>query len=164
MSRCRAPPSTSNGVSSIAIGSKRLGSATTRMRLVSMTPHVRTSVNRSPTRTALLSVFHQHLMGSDSTGRRACAFPRSCAAAGSASHAAHVSARTLALTRAREALLLMIGANDSQGYSNKLPEVVLEGSMHDTTGPRRTLRVDTDRRCAPAAACHQPGLLRVAER
>src|SRR5690242_12587829 len=42
-------------------------SGTTFTRAVSTTPHVSVSVNRSPTITVLLSVFHQHRIGSAST-------------------------------------------------------------------------------------------------
>src|SRR6185503_19615378 len=48
------------------------------MLVVSITPHVSTSVNRSPTRIAPRSAFHQQRIGSDSTSpgrgaRLACA-------------------------------------------------------------------------------------------
>src|SRR5262245_2151457 len=64
MSSCRDPPTTSNGSSWSAPGSSWSIFGTTVVPRVSMTPHVRVSVNCSPTSTALLSVFHQHLIGS----------------------------------------------------------------------------------------------------
>src|SRR5215470_15558804 len=59
MSSWRVPSNTSNGVSSIAVGSISARLGTTFMRSVSMTRHVSVRPNGSATWTALLSVFHQ---------------------------------------------------------------------------------------------------------
>src|SRR2546425_8516144 len=76
MSSCLAPPTTSNGAIATVVGSSWFRSGTTLMRLVSMAPQVSVRVNRCPTCTALLSVFHQHLIGSTSTSPGAGAFAR----------------------------------------------------------------------------------------
>src|SRR2546421_12497908 len=64
MSSCRVPPTTSNGENWTAPGSSNSIFGTTFVPRASLTPHVSVSVNCSATSTAVLSVFHQHLIGS----------------------------------------------------------------------------------------------------
>src|SRR5438552_19184704 len=65
MSSCRLPPTISKGESCTAPGSSCSIFGTAVVPRVSITPQVSRSVNCSPTRTAVLSVLHQHLMGAE---------------------------------------------------------------------------------------------------
>src|SRR5437762_10176916 len=66
MSSCRVPPTTSKGESCTAPGSSNSILGITFEPRASLTPHVSVSVNCSATWTAVLSVFHQHLVWSGS--------------------------------------------------------------------------------------------------
>src|SRR6266446_9752055 len=65
MSSCLTPRTTSNGASCTVVGSSDFTSGTTVTRPASTTPHVSVRVKCSPSCTAFLSVFHQHMMGPD---------------------------------------------------------------------------------------------------
>src|SRR5262245_19869399 len=61
------PLTTSNGVSDNAPGSSCFSTGSTVIGPVLMTAHVSTRPNRSPTRTAVRSAFHQQRIGSEAT-------------------------------------------------------------------------------------------------
>src|SRR5262245_3793402 len=100
MSSCRVPETISKGESCTAPGSSCSILGTTVVPRVSMTPQVSRTVNCSPTRTALLSVLHQHLMGSDGA----------CAASG-------VTNKTSDRTIHKKFLLIMTPSADSRERS-----------------------------------------------
>src|SRR5262245_26912641 len=67
MSWWRTPRTTSNGASCTVVGSNDFTSGTAVTRPVSARPHVSVRVKCSPTCTAFVSVFHQHVMASSAT-------------------------------------------------------------------------------------------------
>src|SRR5436190_23343747 len=112
MSSWRMPRTTSNGASCTVVGSSDFTSGTTVTRPVFATPQVSVSVKCSPSCTAFVSVFHQHMIGSDGTsstpwgGGAAGAVATPCVVAVGANHTADVTTITTVPIRPSQDLLI----------------------------------------------------------